>query len=64
MSDLVTAKTLAEEYGVRRETILRWAREGLIPSLRISRGVTRFDPGEVRRVLTEAGQMATAIQDR
>ena len=48
---LVTAKVLAEHFTVGIETITRWARLGVIPSVRPSRRILRFDLAEVERAL-------------
>lgn len=53
MSELVTAKELADRLRLRPSTIKRWAQEGFIPSLRLSGKVVRFDPEAVERTIRE-----------
>jgi excisionase family DNA binding protein len=55
MTDLVTTGELARRLGVTPPTIRKWTRLGLIPVLRISPKVMRFDPTDVTRVLRERG---------
>lgn len=43
-TELLTANEMAERLRVASETVLQWARSGVIPSLRISHKVIRFDP--------------------
>ena len=45
----ITAKTLAEYFGVTVETVNRWVREERIPFVRVSRRVVRFHLSEVER---------------
>lgn len=40
---LLTARELAAELGVGWETVLRWARAGRIPAVRLSARVVRFE---------------------
>lgn len=51
MSDeLLTAREVAGKLGVSAETVLRWAREGKIPAVRLpgtKRGRWRFRPAEI-----------------
>lgn len=51
MSDLLTSEELAQRLRLRPSTVKRWAQEGIIPSLRLSGKVVRFDPEEVERAL-------------
>ena len=53
MSELVTAEEIAERLRVRPETVRGWAREGRIPSLRISHKIIRYDPEAVINTLKE-----------
>jgi predicted site-specific integrase-resolvase len=41
---LLTATGVAEMVGVSPATVLRWARGGALPSLRLPSGAVRFDP--------------------
>ena len=47
MSNLITAEELATILGLRPNTVKQWARAGIIPSLKLSAKVVRFDPVEV-----------------
>lgn len=53
MAGLITAEQLAEELSLRPGTIKRWVHEGIIPCLRLSGKVVRFDPDEVERALKQ-----------
>ncbi len=46
-TDLLTADELAGRLQVRPSTIRRWAREGRIPTARLSPKVLRYDLGAV-----------------
>lgn len=50
-TQLLTATELAERLKVKRQTILNWARSGVIPCLRLSGKVIRFDPCQVLQVM-------------
>ncbi|MCA9313874.1 MAG: MerR family DNA-binding transcriptional regulator [Planctomycetes bacterium] len=39
----LTATGVARRLGVRPKTVLQWARQGLIPAIRITGKVVRFD---------------------
>ncbi|MGE0190442.1 MAG: helix-turn-helix domain-containing protein [Planctomycetota bacterium] len=39
----LTATAVARRLGVRPKTVLLWARQGLIPALRLTARVVRFD---------------------
>lgn len=41
--DIITANELAERLKVKPETIRIWAQKGLIPSIRITPKIIRFD---------------------
>lgn len=43
MAKLVCAKELAEYLGVHVKTVLKWARAGTIPVIRLSKRCLRFD---------------------
>ena len=42
MSRLLTARTVADLLGVSTETVLRWARRGELPAIRLPGGAIRF----------------------
>lgn len=50
---LITARELAGRLGVSSETVLRWARRGDIPAIKLPGGGIRFDENEVERWLEE-----------
>ena len=48
---LVTTKAIAEEYGRSTGVIMHWAREGIIPSLRLGCRTRLYAPEQVRAAL-------------
>ncbi len=54
--EIVTVKELAERLQLKPETIRIWARQGLIPSLRPTPKVLRF---EMRNVLAAIKEIST-----
>ena len=48
---LVDADVIADYLGVERKVVLRLVRHQLIPAIRISRKIIRFDWNSVRREL-------------
>lgn len=53
MGGLITREQLAEELSLRPGTVKRWTQEGIIPCLRLSGKVVRYDPIEVEEALKE-----------
>ena len=51
----LTAKQLALQLGIHWQTVLRWAREGIIPAQRGGGNYIRFDLSEVRQAMKENG---------
>jgi predicted site-specific integrase-resolvase len=51
MGSFLTAEQLAQELSLKPATIKRWAQEKIIPCLRLSAKVVRFDPIEVENAL-------------
>jgi excisionase family DNA binding protein len=51
MNGLVTAEQLAGELSLKPGTIKRWTQEGIIPCLRLSGKVVRYDLAEVEKAL-------------
>jgi len=49
--NLITANELADQLRVTPETIKIWARQGLIPRVRLTPKVIRFDPSAVQAAL-------------
>lgn len=56
---LSTAAELAAEYQVKSTTIEKWGRQGIIPVVRITPRVVRFNADAVRKAL-EARQVGAA----
>jgi len=59
----VTAGELSDLLSVKVGTVLAWARAGIIPSLRFSRRVIRFDPAEVSQALRERAAQPSSVAD-
>jgi excisionase family DNA binding protein len=51
MGELLTVEELAQRLRLRPSTIRRWAQENIIPALRLSGKVIRFDLDEVLTAL-------------
>lgn len=51
--ELITADELARHFGVTAPTVNRWVRRGLIPCVRVTRKVVRFDISKVRDALAD-----------
>ena len=52
-TQLLTANELANLLRLRPDTIRLWTREKIIPAIRITGKVIRYDPVEVERALRE-----------
>jgi len=50
---LLTAREVAEQFGVSTETVLRWTRRGDLPAFRLPGGAIRFREDELERWLTD-----------
>jgi len=55
MTDFETPDELARRLRIRRSTILTWAQAGIIPSIRVSAKVIRFNPEAVDTALSRLG---------
>jgi len=55
---LMAAEELAERLGVSPSTIVGWAKAGVIPEIRPSPRIGRFDYEDVVMVLKQQGQEA------
>jgi excisionase family DNA binding protein len=55
MDQLMTGGDLAKRLRVSADTVRRWAREGRIPEVRVSRKVRRFRETEVLAALDKMG---------
>lgn len=51
MEQLLTADEVAERLRLRPETVKLWTREGLIPAIRITGKVIRYDFAQVEAAL-------------
>jgi excisionase family DNA binding protein len=51
MGKLVTVKELSKRYGVHKETVRRWMKQGTIPYVRPTLRTVRFDLEAVDRAL-------------
>lgn len=61
MNELLTPQEMAERLRVSNSTVMSWARNGLIPSIRITGKVVRFDPDLVLQAIREEGGRPTAF---
>lgn len=53
MTTYMTADDIGKRLAVKGTTIRKWARQGLIPSVRLTGRVLRFDPDAVDEALRE-----------
>ena len=53
MSELLTAEEMAERLRLRPDTIRLWTRQGIIPAVRITGKVVRYDPEDVDRAVRQ-----------
>lgn len=53
---LATTDDVARRFGVTRNTVRKWVRLGIVPFMRASRRVVRFDLDEVERALANRQQ--------
>jgi len=56
MQKLLTAKQLANVWGLRETTIKTWARTGHIPCVRLSARVIRFDLDAATKALSDKAE--------
>jgi len=50
---LLTRRQTAERFGVHKETIKRWQKNGSLPAIILNSRVTRYDPEIVERLIKE-----------
>jgi excisionase family DNA binding protein len=55
---LRTAEQVARLLGVRPRTVLEWARDGVVPSVRLSPKCVRFDEALILDALRASGRMS------
>lgn len=53
MGRFLTAAELAARLRLRPDTIRLWTREGIIPAIRVTGKVVRYDEDEVERALRD-----------
>ncbi|MEX0642287.1 MAG: helix-turn-helix domain-containing protein [Pirellulales bacterium] len=61
MNELLTVGEIAERLRIRPATVRQWAREGLIPRVKINAKITRYDLADVLSALksrTEVGNVS------
>ena len=51
---LLTANDVAHVFGVNSTTVMRWATSGRVRSVRTAEGSVRFDPTDLRPLLSPA----------
>lgn len=50
--ELLTSREVADEFRVHRATVLRWAREGIVPAIRLPGGkAIRFRRSDIEAAL-------------
>lgn len=62
--DLLTAKELASRLKVKPTTIKKWDQSGLIPSVRLTPKVVRYDFDEVVEALQKRAKRKGGSDDR
>lgn len=62
-NDLLTADELAARLRLRPDTIRSWARRSLIPAIRLSPKVIRFDQAAVVKTLTARRARREVVRD-
>jgi len=53
MTDLLTADELAARLKVKASTVREWMRRGVIPAIRLTPKVIRFDLDQVLKTMSE-----------
>lgn len=62
MGSLLTADELAKRLKVRPSTVRRWSQDGLIPCIRVTGKVVRFDEVDVERALRQRAIEADGVR--
>lgn len=55
-TEYLTALEMADRLRVRLDTIRRWTRSSIIPAIRVTGKVVRYDPIEVERALRKRSE--------
>jgi len=63
-TEFLTAAELAGRLRVQLETIRRWTRNSIIPAIRVTGKVVRYDPVEVERALRKRSETRRASVQR
>jgi excisionase family DNA binding protein len=61
MDELLTAEDLAKRLRVSADTVRRWAREGRVPEVRLSRKVRRFRMADVAEAIESLGVCSKGV---
>lgn len=61
---LLTGRQVADMLGVSNKTILRWALEGELPSIRLSNRAIRFRPSDIDQWLDERATPGGSANDQ
>ncbi|MCH8269997.1 MAG: helix-turn-helix domain-containing protein [Planctomycetes bacterium] len=59
---LLTPAELSERFGLKENTIRRWARDGRIPCVRLGSRTLRFDPDAVAAMIAKLSS-GTAVSN-
>ena len=59
---LMDAVELGGVLGVSADTIKRWARQGVIPKVKLTAHTVRFAPGEVLRAFGVGGKVLVPVE--
>jgi hypothetical protein len=62
MASFVDAAVVGQHFNRKRETILAWAKRGLIPSYRLSKRIVLFDLAQVAAALRQQGQQGQGTE--
>jgi len=61
-TEFLTAAELAARLRLTLDTIRRWTRDDVIPAIRVTSKVVRYDPSEVERALRERSECRHALR--
>lgn len=60
---LLTARELAADLGVSAGALLRWTRDGRVPSVKLPSGAVRYVPEQIDRWLAERSSAGDATEE-